>query len=280
MAHVKRLGFRPRDWYGRRVTMRPLREVIGEGVRRVREGAGARQDDVARAARLFGLAWNRSRVGTLERGEKAISAEELALLPHVLERACKRPVTLEDLIPSWERIDLAANAWTTGQQLLDTYASRNKLTLSGQVLLDIAETPVGQSLPDPEAFRAVLDLERQVRDRLWELRVSGYTSGSHNEPGGSEAVARWDRQAGEPERKAAKRLGEHPVVLVGLSHFLWGRTLSEERDRLVDERVGPNVGADTRRALRGRITRHLVDQLGEEIERRSGEKVGEHHEET
>src|SRR4051794_18409181 len=69
-----------------------LRQWIGQAVRRLRDEHGRRQDDVAVAARSVGLAWTRGKVAELERGGKAIPAEELLLLPVVLAYAgCGEP---------------------------------------------------------------------------------------------------------------------------------------------------------------------------------------------
>src|SRR5882724_9856802 len=68
----------------------PLRAVVGRRVRALREQAGVRQDDIAVRARLLGLNWTRSTVAALERGEKAISIEELVLLTTLLNAALGR----------------------------------------------------------------------------------------------------------------------------------------------------------------------------------------------
>ena len=76
-----------------------LRQWVGGRIRALREQHGQRQDDVARAARDLGLAWSRSKVAALERGDKALPAEELLLLPVVLADAqCGQP-SLADLLP-------------------------------------------------------------------------------------------------------------------------------------------------------------------------------------
>lgn len=87
-----------------------LRQVVGQRVRELREQAGLRQDDLALAARGFGLLWNHSRVAALERGAKAISAEELVLLPAILGSALGRPVGMGKLFDSDGSVQLSRSA--------------------------------------------------------------------------------------------------------------------------------------------------------------------------
>ena len=87
---------------------RALRQVIGARVKHVREQAGGRQEDIARVARSFGLEWPRQKVDELERGKKAISVEELVLLPFVLSHALDRTVSTADLFDADDQITLSA----------------------------------------------------------------------------------------------------------------------------------------------------------------------------
>lgn len=240
---------------------RPVRQVIGEGVRRAREAAGVRQDDVSEAARSYGLAWSRARIWALESGEKSISAEELILLPLILSDACRREVTLADLIADDARIGLSSAVVVAG------YAARKILAGEdlGAVPVNDLHTPSltyrmypGQS---PEIAsrkaQALWERFRLVQDRLHQFVPDDMTGGEFDRL--LEGVP------SEAERKAAKRLTEDPHVVLGLSRLLWGRSLSEERDRLVDERADAGADADRLRALRGRVTRQLVERLAEEI---------------
>jgi transcriptional regulator with XRE-family HTH domain len=78
---------------------------------------------------------------------------------------------------------------------------------------------------------------------------------------------------GEPEVRAARSLGIEPDALLLLSILRWGRSLSSERDRRTAERSGPGASARTLQAVRGHVTRELLDELapdvGPERERRA-----------
>ncbi len=78
----------------------------------------------------------------------------------------------------------------------------------------------------------------------------------------------------DAETKAAAKLGVEPSAIVAASYHLWGRTLTEERDRVVkaresfDEMAKARYGAETPptrtlQAHRGHVTRRLVVQIGE-----------------
>ncbi|MBL7493881.1 hypothetical protein I6A60_31315 [Frankia sp. AgB1.9] len=200
---------------------RLLRAVVGESVRRIRELHGARQDDVSRTARLYGLAWSRSKVAELERGEKPVSIEELALLPRILtDLAGADMIGTVDLVPSNALIRLNDTVTITGETLRGILGGRG-------VGIESARVP-----HDPDGWK-------------WEI--------AERMPGG-----------GEAERKTARALGVTPADVISAAYRLWKRPLTDERDRIVTER-DPDASPDRRRALRGQVTRTLVEQLTAEI---------------
>lgn len=97
---------------------RALRAVVGQRVRELRMAAGKTQDDVSRVAYAAGMAWSRSKIATLERGEKAISAEELIILPHVLTRALGMLVSTGDLFDSDAEIALTGKLTVPARAVL------------------------------------------------------------------------------------------------------------------------------------------------------------------
>ena len=198
-----------------------MREVIGEGVRRVREAGDARQDDVARAARRYGLAWSQSKVAALERGDKPISLEEFALLPIVLADATGSPVSIGALVPDDVLVRLTEVVTVPGELMKQVYA----------------DEPV-----QPET----VSHERHARI----MRVT------------FPDVPFLD--IGDAEQKAAVRLRVTPGAVATAAGQLWGRSLAAERDRVVRERE-PDASPDRRRALRGQVTRQLLDVLAAEL---------------
>lgn len=237
----------------------------------MRESVGARQDDVGQAARAHGLSWGQSRVAALERGEKPISAEELALLPLILTDVCDRSVTLADLIAPEATIVLAPRAEATGQAVLSIYASMSTDDLVGVN----APFPTPEQIEAFEKVRRAMEWSAPIRERLRRLMLV-----TEDRPVSDERklIAR-QREIGITDERVARRIGEHPLIVVNLAHALWGRTLAEERDRLVAERTDAGGDPARLRALRGRVTRQLVEQLTEEIRRReTGSERGERQE--
>jgi transcriptional regulator with XRE-family HTH domain len=87
--------------------MATLEQVIGGHLRQVREAQGIRQEDVALAARAYGLDWTRGTITALELGRRHLSLGELALLPLVLSQANLtggRVLALHELIPDTEEL--------------------------------------------------------------------------------------------------------------------------------------------------------------------------------
>ena len=68
-----------------------------------------------------------------------------------------------------------------------------------------------------------------------------------------------ERSIGLAERRAGQSLDVRPLVVALASQVLWGKSLSEERD----ERAGISANAQRR----GRITRELLTELREHIDK-------------
>lgn len=168
-----------------------LARSIGERIRELREEAGLRQDDIAKAAKIFGLGWARSSVAQLERGTRDLAAYELLLLPHVLAEAL-----------GWEP------GWDYAEELAALYRG--------------------------------VKIARRRRQ-----------------------AEKADDQPDEAEAKAARRLGDPvgPLQVVVWGRDLWGRRLSAERDRRVAQRADEDTTPRRLQALRGHVTRELIEEL-------------------
>lgn len=233
-----------------------LRQWVGQAVRQIREHNGQRQDDLARSARDYGMAWSVSKISALERGDKALPAEELLMLPLVLARAGCGSVTLIDLLPHGP----------------DMVRLVDGIEMPGQVLVDSLEYGDGDD-------GAVLWRSRESSREL----LAGWFSGPEGEtaairaawpqmPGDPHDVARAWHSTGEAERVAARRLDVPFPALLAAAMGTWDRSLTAERDQRVQERTDPDTDADARslQALRGHITRDLYRELGPAIERYRG----------
>lgn len=241
----------------------PLGTYIGERLRRAREARGLRQDDIAAAARRWGLRWSRSAVAAIEAGQRDLTLHEFLLLPWIaanqapeaVMRGDDQSISLADLMMPPEffsewvtltprvtvstflvRAVLAGAAGSAGAEVQELFhvapssgfgsgrAHRRSLATMGE------NEAVRAFWPDAE--RA--DLEAANRDKL-----------------------------GEAEQKAAKRLQTFPLAVAAVSRMVWGRSLTEERDRRLTEAAAGSLTPRSLQALRGHMSRVLLKELRE-----------------
>lgn len=200
-----------------------LPEALGLRIRELREGK-ATADDVAGWAQAFGLSWYRSTVARLETGARGLSASELLLLPAMLTAATGEPVTLDRLLEG-VRAALTPNLVMGGGAHEHREATGEAFALAFDVESLLHDT--GSLLSGPDV---VLELAGSVR---------------------------------EAEARAARTLGVTPAKVLELAGELWGQTLSEERDERVAERADPDASPRTVQAVRGHVTRELIQELAE-----------------
>jgi transcriptional regulator with XRE-family HTH domain len=72
---------------------------------------------------------------------------------------------------------------------------------------------------------------------------------------------------GSAERNAARRLRWTPEQVAELAILLWGHGLTEERERLLSQR---DVAEEAARTVRGHLTRQLLAELQQAMEREEG----------
>lgn len=220
-------------------TARPLRVVLGERVRVIRGAAGLRQQDVADALRAFGAhSWTRSRVAELERGDKAVSAEELILIVAALRRATGRSVTLAELLLADDLVALTDST--------DLAARDIAPLLMGGDVLDLVQT--------------VYDTSADTMNAVNALRRHGPAVGVDRIRAAERKIPELVLTSGEAEERGARDLGLSSGEFIALSALTWGRSLSAERDARVAAMGGDDMNPRSRAAHRGRVTRELIDE--------------------
>lgn len=227
----------------------PLRKVVGENARRLREGAGIRQDDVSKAVKRLGLSWSRSKVAALERGDKAVGIEDLVVLADVLGSEETGRVHLADFFDGNGAVQLT-EGWTIYRNALQRFLAGEEVRL---VVRDSPEQRRRMS-EDVQGF-----MERS--NRLLEL------AGPAADMPSEEFEALIAEGVGEVEARAGKALGLEVWEVGALAARLWGRSMAKERDA----RAGEDDDVDARRARRGQVTRTLLREL-----RGALEEVGGH----
>lgn len=223
-----------------------LTAAIGKRVKALREAAGVRQEDVATAARACGLSWGRSTVAMLESGKRRLDPEELLLLPVVLQVSQVGSFPLLDLLTGEdETVELTPQAHAARAEVEKLLAAnpetldKNAWTAPG--LLSLAE---------------VMKAEAEWSGERSKWRRRGHT------PEQVEVLMR--DAAGEAEQVAARKLGVAPYEVAKAARWLWGHSLTAVRDERA--KAAGELGAESLRAVRGHVTRELVDELRARLE--------------
>lgn len=215
--------------------MATLGQVVGGRLRQLREAAGVRQEDVAAAARLYGLEWTRGTVTAIERGQRQITLPELTMLALVLGRPRS-----------------ASTGWAahmTGGQLLAPHEllpdTAEEVDVGGyRMPAQVARRLLGERKEPPAAISGLYPVPRTRKARLAE-----------------EAL-------GAAETKAAAALGVSPLEVVKAARKRWRHSLTMEREKRVLPAAGASQkGARTLQALRGHVTRALLEELGPMLKR-------------
>lgn len=227
---------------------RGLSRVVGERLKALRQQYGDSAEDVASAARDLGLTWRRATVAQIENGERGLSAEELVLLPLILGLACGLPHSWEELIGDGDDVRLGPEVTVARSVVVDVLSGRaGELGLGAGIDAPLAERE-RQAL---KGFKAALP---QLR-AWWEAAWPGMTF--------AQGSAAQKDAAREAEQKAARKLGVSPLVLSVAAHRTWGRGLTDERDRRVAEQTSDDASARTVQAVRGHVTRRLLDEVAD-----------------
>jgi len=135
-----------------------------------------------------------------------------------------------------------------------------RLTLEEVLLLSLAykTTPAALIVGEDDEL---VELAVQARVPAGTLRalLSGQAVATNGPPGAAAAERELDG-IGDAERHAARRLGVPAEQVARAAVALWGRPLSEERDRRLAD-PPPDLSARRLQALRGHVTRDLMSEL-------------------
>jgi len=216
-----------------------LHAMIGAALRTWREQChdqkGERQEIVALAARRWGLPWSANTVAQIESGRRHLTLEEFFLLPSALSDL-GQPVSWTDLLlpPSDTRITvtpLTSTSLTALHHLLER-----------------------KGLPDP----ADRSLFNTPHDRQAEA-FADHSSGQ--KPSVPLPVSDVAFSVTELERKAARKLKTKAAVIATCAWKLWRHSFTDERERRLVLAGHDLTVPRTAQALRGAITRGLLEEL-------------------
>lgn len=134
-----------------------------------------------------------------------------------------------------------------------------------ELLEDVQEvlaTPNGGAITG-RALRALAAGDSTLDAAAEERRLSAMVAVAHE--GLLEHVGRR-----EAERHAARKLDQEPDYIAWMAYRLWGHGLTEEREARLEAIEGHASDARRRQAVRGHVTRELLDELRQAIEGNDG----------
>ena len=200
----------------------PFAKLLGAKARSRREELELTQDELARRCWTVGFPFTRSVIDAIERGTRDLNLPEVAALFAVLD------LSLDDL------------------------RGAGRVALDRGISIDVT-TFVGQLAGERKTWNVQMgDLSANVRP--WKGTVTAY----------SESTVDFRRLVGaysDAEIKAARRLGTTPDAIATAAEKLWKHSLDAERDQRVMEQASPDASARTIQALRGHVTRTLLEKL-------------------
>ena len=220
--------------------VKPLAEVVGENVRRLRGEKS--METVASAARAFGLNWSAGSVSAIENGNFKVTVETLMALTSILNNE-------ENLIRGEDEPD-SYNQGPKLEELFQTTSliaiTKNVVTTPSAVVDWLQGAPLATQL-DPQTIGEASEMISISLSRLKSLRLpNGTTFGD---------IRTKYRNSTTGEQRAAKRAAMDPYELMAWSDFLWGKRFEDRRDEIAGEGSTPQK--------KGRVTRNLISEIQE-----------------
>jgi hypothetical protein len=216
------------------------RELIAGNLRRLCAEAGARVADLVPSAKAHGLDWTPAWLAAVEKGNRALSADQLLALPVVLSAALRYRVTLADLLAGDAPVSFAADP-----SVAEPSASVPAAYLRDVVTGTPVPRPFARHQPPPPAGP---DATARAAQRLREITRAGLGDVDIR------ALARAERGAGAAEARLARRLAVPTIAVVAAAASLWGRSLTEEQaDRLTAGEPAATVARRLAADLTGRL---------------------------
>lgn len=220
-----------------------LRELVAANLRRLRNVTAAQTEDVARAAKQFGLDWTASWYTSVEKGQKPISGEHLLAMPAVLTAAFAYRVSLSDLLLGDGSIHLGQPVDGTTMSL---HYLRELVTAAPfrRSFLDFEDEAAAPPDEAPAALAAAEKMREIVRANLGDVDIR--------------ALARAESGAGDMEAKLAKKLGVSEIVVIAAAASVFGRSMTEEQEALLHPEEGE---APAPAAVRRKLTTAIKNKV-------------------
>ena len=208
-----------------------LSELAGQGARAIRLDANATLEEVAQAARFYGLKWSATKANAFEAGRVAASLATLYTLAATLGDVAGRDVTLADLF--------AGSGTVTVNDRLTVDAAKVAAALAGLPVEVTIDELTG------ERERAIAAGKQWAESRqAWSGPLRRVTRTPYR------AVL---AEFSDSDKRMARSLGVDVSTAAAAMAAVWGKTFVARRDEL----AGPDANAQKR----GRISRELKAKL-------------------
>ena len=203
-------------------------EVAGRAVKSIRLAAGMKLEDLARAARLYGLKWSAGKVGDFESGRVSPTLPTLYAVAAALSDITLHPVAIAELFAGEGRVRLTSATSVPLAQLRHALSGGPAVFTIGDIdgVSEDLAAAVTQGLAELKA------LPVKVNRGVLRQVLADYS---------------------DTDARAAKSLDLDRLPAAAYMAKLWGTTYRLERDRRASE--GDNA------QTRGRIARELKAEL-------------------
>jgi transcriptional regulator with XRE-family HTH domain len=221
--------------------------VLGVNCKRIRRDADVTQDELAKAARQFGLKWTASKVRDFESGRSAPTFATVLALTAALNSVVARTRVMARTTQQSNEIAVQ----------LDAVRLADLVSFDGEVNVTEDFEPTGEQLADfcgggtwKPSTLVLEDTWDSLADRFWAQSTESGIDWTG-------PVVDWPKVLGLTEERLAAGLGISTDQLCDVALQLWNTTFSAQRDRL----AGPNANPQRK----GQVTRRLKAELQKAI---------------
>ncbi|MDQ4149937.1 MAG: helix-turn-helix domain-containing protein [Actinomycetota bacterium] len=226
-----------------------LGQLLGEHLKQIRREQDLGQEDVARRANTVGLPWSRETVQAFENGgRKSVTVEELILLSYAFG------VEPSDWFvgKGWAQLTPDARASLGVIRTMLAGSPTEQWTRINERMWDIPEFKSAPGIIGAQ-FEKLNERLRRAKEVLGPDATT------------ETAIKAVEAAAGKAEVKAAHKLRVDPLDISLAAFRMWGRSLTQERDRRVSEAIR-SVTLRSLQTTKGRVTRILLKELAPRLQ--------------
>jgi len=238
----------------------PISEAVAAFVARTRREHDVTLDEIARRARVYGASWRASTVGNIERGRASLKLDTLIYLALAMSSVTGQDLAIADLLGDARALSLDKGRIALKREWFDRVLG-TPLGLAPSDIPGIADPDKPEEWSDDRELHRSMEriaTDEEFRSQVEEGAVQAQYEASLEPPELEEHAERLSTLA---EQRAAKKLNIPVEQLRRTAIDLWGCPLEVESRWRAGEGSTPQG--------RGRVTRILIDEVHQEMERTS-----------